>query len=371
MRCLTIVLYVCVSVTCCRAAALPKEILPARETFEVGITMADKQSAERITAVGNEYLAQLVVIERDMQSNAQFRGLVTVHDEWARFAKARTMLPRPNEEPVELRDAQGLFQLRFLQVQYSNEVALVKLAEQYVQDLAEVRSALEKRAAASVLNALDEERDRVIGLARLRRALELTKVRPPPSLDSLTNSVLEASDGERVRRIMELSRPSNESLHATIGYTMRAAVYEDLSKLKANKSDGAGIRGRGINGQISYTPRISITCQHGEVPSGSRLVIEYYSRSVADRSRHRESVESVLLPRIDKGENYTAEAKGILLFRSEQVATIYRVGVSRNLSGSEFYGLILHLVDPEGHVLLQRFSPQALERDLAAKPPEK
>jgi hypothetical protein len=371
MRWLTIMVGLLLGVVGGRGAALPKEALPARETFEVGLQMAEKQGAERLTALGNEYLAQGGVIEREMQSNAQFRALVLVHDELVRFAKVRAMPPRPIEDPVELRDVQAVFHLRILQVQYSNEFTLVKLAEKYVQELALIRGTLERHGGASALRALDEERDRVIGLTRLRQALDIIKVRPPLSLESLTNNLAEPPEGERVRRILDLCRPANESLQSMIGYTMRVTVYEDLSRLKARKQEGAGVRGRGLDGQILYTPRITLNCQHGEIASGSRMVIEYFSRSIADRARHRESVESVLLPRIDRGEHHTFEAKGIQLFRSEQVSTIARVGVSRSASGSEFYGLILHVVDPDGRVLLQRFAPQSLERDLNVRPPDK
>ncbi len=353
------------------AAALPKEILPARETFEVGLEVSDKQGAERLKTLGDEYLKQLVGIEREMQSNAQFRALVTVHDEWLRFHKARLMPPRLLEDPVELKELQALTQFRLLQTQYSNELALVKLAEHYVQELSSVRANNEKQGTASVLKTLDEERDRVLGLVRLRKALDLTKIRPPASLDAITNSVADAGDNDRVRRVMELNKPNNEALQATIGYAIRTVIYEDTSRIKARKSEGAGSRGRSFDGMVLYTPRITIVSQHSEVPSGSKLVIEYFSKSIADRLRHRETSESVLLPRIDRGESYTFEPKGLQLYRSEQVTTIQRVGVSRSYGGNEFYGLILHLLDPDGRVLLQRFSPQSLDRELNVRPPDK
>lgn len=371
MRLLGIIGLLMMCVVRTSAAALPKEVLPARETFEVGLTVADKQGVERLKVLGDDYLTQLGQLEREMQSNGQFRCVVVVHDEAGRFAKSRLMPPRLLEEPVELRDVQAQYQFRLLQTQFSNEFTLVKLAERYVQELAVTRASVEKQSGTSALKAVDEELERVIGMTRLRRALDLTKVHPPASLDSVTNNVADGGESDRVRRIMELNRPSGESLQATIGYTMRVAVYEDLSRLKSRRSDGAGVRGRSLDGQVVYTPRVTIACQHSEVPSGSKLVIEYFSRSITDRKRHRESVENVLLPRIERGESYTIETKGLQLYRSEAINTVYRVGVSKNYAGSEFYGLILHLVDPDGHVLLQRYAPQSLERDVAAKPPEK
>ena len=156
-----------------------------------------------------------------------------------------------------------------------------------------------------------------------------------------------------------------------IGYNLRASMLEDVSKLNQRRAEGANGKVNALEGQIGYVPHIVLSCQHGEVPSGSRLVIEYFSRSLTSHTHRRETVESVLLPRVEHGESYTVEAKGIQLFRSEQIMSTMRVGVSRNFTGSEFYGLILHVVDPDGHVLVQRFTPQALARELAATPPEK
>ncbi|TAN36340.1 MAG: hypothetical protein EPN23_08840 [Verrucomicrobia bacterium] len=370
MRLYKIMLGVLLCGTLCGAATLPKTLLPARETFEVGLQVAAKEGAKRMASIGNEYLQRLGEIENEMQVNGQFRSLVVIHDERVRFARARVLTERPVENPIELRDAQAMFQVKLLQAQYNNELELVKLADHYVRELAVEREAASKSGATSAMRALDEERDRVIGLAPLRQALEITKVRPPSSAEALINPNLGA-EGERVRRPLDIFRPASESLHATLDYNLRASVYEDLSKLKPRRSEGGGTKVRAVDGQVGYVPRIMLSCQHSEVPSGSRLVIEYYSRSITDRARHREAVESVLLPRLDRGESYTVEAKGILLFRSEQISSVQRIGVQRSFSGSEFYGLILHVVDPEGHVLVQRFTPQALEREVSATPPEK
>jgi len=355
----------------CFADALPREILPAREAFEVGLQVAEKEGQGRLNALGDEYLQALRNLKNEMQTNAQFRGLVEVHDEIARFAKARVLPPHPIEEPVELHDAQALYQLKTIQTQFSNEFALVRLADRYVQQLAAVREIVEKMGGSSaMLRAVDEECERVVNLERLRRALEGTKVRPPSSLEVGTNGLASAAETEQVRRPMDLCRPANESLQTTIGYAIRATVFEDFSRIKTRKTEGV-TKGRTTDGQTAYVPRIVLTCQRGEVPSGSRLVIEYYSRALTEHAHHREAVESVLLPRLDRGENFTVEAKGIQLYRFEQVMANRGVGgVTRNFYGSEFYGLILHLVDPDGRVLLQRFAPQALEHELG-KPPEK
>lgn len=356
----------------CRAASLPDDALKTRETFEVGLQMATKEGKKSIDAIGEEYLQQLHEIEKEMQANGQFRGLVTIHQEVVRFTKARTLTGRPVEEPVELREAQTTFQFKLLQTRYNNDLELIKLAERYVQELAVVREAEVKRGGTSSVRALDEERDRVLGLTALLRALEGTKTPLPSSVEALTNMVGNVvTENDRPHRQLDIFRPISEPLQSTIGYTLKVSLAEDISKLKPRRAEGAGSRSRAIDGLVGYLPRITISCQHGEIPSGSRLIIEYYSRSLTDRSRRRELIEQVVLPRLDRGESYTVDAKGIQIYRSESVASIVRQGVSKSYAGAEFYGLILHVVDPDRRVLVQRFSPQSLDREVSATPPEK
>ena len=351
------------------AASLPKEVVTARESFEIGLHQVVCDSEKRVTATGEEYLERLRAIEREMQSNGQFRGLVTVHDEIVRFTKERTLVGQPLAELVELRKAQASFQAKLMQEQYDDGCALLQLAGRYVQALALARETVEKQGAAAGVRELNEERDRVIGLAKLRAALETTKAHAPTA--EVAPAKVKTVADERVRRQLDICRPAAEPLQAMIGYNLRASLLEDVSKLNQRRAEGANGKVNSLEGQIGYVPHIVLSCQHGEVPSGSRLVIEYFSRSLTSHSHRRETVESVLLPRLDHGESYTVEAKGIQLFRSEQITATMRVGVSRNFTGSEFYGLILHVVNPDGHVLVQRFTPQALARELSATPPEK
>lgn len=353
----------------CGAVSLPKDALKAREAFEVGLQVVTKENEKQIAQLGDEYLQQLRKIESDMQVNGQLRGLVVVHDELARFATARAFAGAPVNEPVELRDVQARVQIRILQVQYSNEFELVKLGERYVQELGLAREAEGKQGATAMVKTLDEERDRVLALPALRRALESTKIRPPTTMAALTN-MLNVS-GTESRRQLDIFRASSEPLQAAIGYKLKISIFEDMAQLRPRKADGAGSKMRAVDGVIGYIPRFVLSCQHSEIPSGSRLVVEYYSRSLADRARRRELVENIVLPRLERGESYTVDGKGVQLQRSEQTTSIPYSGVSRYIPGSEFYGLIIHVVDPARRVLMQRFLPQSLERDVAAIPPEK
>ena len=354
---------------CAGAASLPKEVVTARDNFETGLHQTVNDSEKHVTAIGADYLERLRALESAMQIKGQFRGLVTIHDEIVRFTKERTLVGQPLAELVELHKTQADFQAKLVQEQYDNGCALLHLAERYVQELALARETAEKQGATAVIRGLNEERDRVIGLANLRAALETTKVHAPAAV-TVPMNVKTVAD-ERVRRQLDIYRPSAEPLQAMIGYNLRASLLEDVSKLNQRRAEGANGKMHGLDGQIGYVPHIVLSCQRGEIPSGSRLVIEYFSRSLTSHTHRRETVESVLLPRVEHGESYTVEAKGIQLFRSEQIMSTMRVGVSRNFTGSEFYGLILHVVDPDGHVLVQRFTPQALARELAATPPEK
>lgn len=355
----------------CDAAPLPADVLPAREEFEVGLQLAERQGQERITAIGDAYLQRLRELARQQQSKGRFRGLVTVRDEIARFAKVRTFPDRPVDEPVELHDAQAFHQLKLQQMQYSNEFAMVKLAERYVQALAVASEALGKSSVTQDVQAVEGECDRVVALPRLRQALEATRIRPPTTQPKPSTVAGAGNTDTRIRRPLDIYRPSNEPIASTISYDARVILYEDASQLKARKSAGAGSMYRSLDGAVNYAPRITLNCPNGEILSGSRLVIEYFSRSLPDHVLHRETVERVTLPRLDRGKSYTVEAKGLQLNRSESVSVQQYAGVSVSNFGAEFYGIILHLVDPDGRVLWQRFSPQALERELAAIPPEK
>ena len=356
----------------CHAAVLPKEVLPARETFEVGLQMTDREGQEQVKVWGDAYLRDLRKLERDMQSAAQFRWMVAAHDEIVRFTKERTLPAQLVPEPMELHNVQAIAQWKLLQLQYSNECVLVKLAGTYVKELEAAYALAEKKGGGEALRPLEEERDRVVTLDRLRRALDSSKVRPPSAPAVLSNVVASAaSDSDRLPHRVTLFRPAGEALNVTMDFDMRLSLAEDMSHLKTvNKSGGAGSTSRTIDGQVAFIPRIVIACQRGEILSGSRLVIEYYSRSLTEHSHQRESVESIVLPRIASGGSHSVDAKGIQLHRTHSISTSVS-GVSHSVSGSEFYGLILHVVSADGGVLMQRFAPQALEHELAPTPPEK
>ncbi len=355
------------------AAELPKDVQPAREEFEAGLKKAEQQGQERVTELGEAYQKRLRELARQQQSKGRFRGLVTVRDELARFSKARTLPDRPVEEPVELREAQATFQTKWQQTQYSNEFTIVKLAERYVQALAVASETLEKvNAATQTVQAVEGECERVVALPRLRQALEVTKVRPPAAPPKTHTGALATGGADpRQRRPLDLYRPDNEPLSSTINYEAKVWLYEDATQLKARKSAGAGGLYRSLDGAVSFAPRITLTCHNGEILSGSRLVVEYFSRVLPEHTLKRETVERVTLPRLERSKSHTVDLKGLQLNRSESVSVQQYAGVSVSNFGSDFYGLILHLVDPDGRVLWQRFSPQALERELAAAPPEK
>jgi hypothetical protein len=357
----------------CGAVELPKEVQPAREEFEEGLKKAEQQGQERVTTIGEAYLKRLRELSHQQQLKGRFRGLVTVRDEIARFTKVRTFPDRPTEEPVELREAQASFQLKLQQTQYSNDFAIVKLAERYVQTLAVANEALEKNSSTQTTQAVESECERVIALPRLRQALEVTKVRPPTAQPKAhTGAAASAGNNDtRTRRPLDLFRPDKEPLASTINYEAKVWLYEDASQLKARKSAGAGSMYRSLDGLVNYAPRITLTCHNGEILSGSRLVIEYFSRTLPEHNLKREAVERLTLPRLERAKSFTMETKGLQLNRSESVSVQQYAGVSVSNFGAEFYGIILHLVDPDGQVLWQRFSPQALERELAATPPDK
>jgi len=103
------------------------------------------------------------------------------------------------------------------------------------------------------------------------------------------------------------------------------------------------------------------------VPAGSRIVAEYFARSLTDNVREYVKSEEMILPGIYAGESYTADLKGFTVTQSISVSGSTS-GLTRSYTGTEFYGVIVSLLSPQGAVVMQRFFPQYLSRYLSDTP---
>ena len=121
---------------------------------------------------------------------------------------------------------------------------------------------------------------------------------------------------------------------------------------------------RSEDGPVIYTPRVTVSSRNSEIPPDSELTIDYYSRSLTDSGSRKESSETLALPRLARGESATVQGSGISLWRSFSTTHTGRGPDARSYSGSELHGLVITIRDAQRNVLLLRFTPQQLAREL-------
>ena len=354
-------------------AALPPEAAKWRADFEASLKASEQKGQTCLATLGDEYVERLRQIEAGLQKNGNLRLLAVVHEEIIRFSKARSAPSGTlGAVPVELHDLQVLFIQRFQLQQYTNELLVVSLIERYLQRLALLRDVLASNDKAAA-QALDEERDRLLGLPRTCQALQATAIKPAGLGDSASTnaSAPVASANKSTSRLLTLYRRPNEDLAVMHGYNLSVNLLEDPSRLKTQKNSSSSGRTTNIAGPINYVPRITINCLNTNLRSGSRLVVEYFSRVInrvvnqAAVPRRREGIETILLPAIDRGHALTVEAKGIMMNKSETIQHPASGVTTRTSQGTEFYGLIVTMQDDSGQTIIQRFSPPGLTAEIA------
>ncbi|MBM4154666.1 MAG: hypothetical protein FJ221_06505 [Lentisphaerae bacterium] len=351
-----------------RGPDLPREAEVYRAEYEAAVKSSDDATQRLMQGLELTYADRLRQLQYLLQYAGRLRELMAVYDEARRF-QARHAPPAPTAatEPAELKllAEEHLRSLRA--AQYSNDVCVTRAAAIYVQNLAILRRSMAERADPDMLLALDAERDGLLTNTRIRKAVAGSLAGP----GSLTNQAAVAVDtGSGVEvsdRILRMYGPGNEDVAVVMGYTISVGLTEDTSRVRERLSEGAKTSAKSQDGAVGYQVRINIGGRNSEVPPGSRLVVEYFSRSLTDNSKKYHSSEQSVLPGIGRGESYTAEFKGISLYRSESVSTSTR-GSIRSYSGDEFHGLTVSLLDPEGRVIMQRFHPQSLSREVTDTP---
>jgi hypothetical protein len=147
---------------------------------------------------------------------------------------------------------------------------------------------------------------------------------------------------------------------------MTLSLLEDTSRVKVRESVAGASNARSEEGPVAYTPRVTIAARNAEIPPDAEMTIEYYTRSLTDSGCVRESSETLPLPRVARGESATLEGRGLSLWRSNAVSHSGRGPGSQSYSGRELYGMVITLRDAEGAVLLLRFTPQQLAREVGA-----
>lgn len=354
MMCKTFGVRVCVALFgACASAVFAADPADARAEFQKALDRIDGSREELNAELQGAYLRRLREIQSELETQGLVRNAVAVFDEISRTTKTKTLPTVPAPDPVEMRDVQLAAIAKWQQISYSNEHEVVNLAGRYLQFLAQ---------SGKGSPEVDSERERVLLLPRLRAALKATSGNAPDPA-ALYGTATNAN-GELKFRPLKLATGSGEELAARLNYDLQASMAEDDSKLRTRKTSSALSTTLGEDGLAIYRTRFSVGARSESLPAGCRLVVTYFSRSLVEKERRRENTELIPLPPLAKGESYTADGQGLSVGRSYATTQSTRGYASISSAGSEWYGMVIELQSPDGRTILQRFSPQSLEREL-------
>lgn len=346
---------------------LPPEVRAYRTEYDNAVRVADDNLQRIQRGLDLTYADKLRQLMYAMQYAGRLRDLLNIYDEYMRFQTKRALpTPTPAMEPAELRILAEEHVKSVRTAEYSNHVAVARAAAIYLQNLAMLRRTLAERADPEMLFQIDAERDRLLTNARIRAAVvsAAAGIVIPTNFVVAADSPTGPAEGERVLRLYRLGTEDAATLMA---YSIEVGMVEDTSRLREVKTETTRSRSESRSGNVVYRFRVTITARNSEVPAGSRVIAEYFARSLTDGSKRYHSNEQTLIPWFGRGESHTVEFNGISLYRSES-QTIQSRGSGRSFSGEEFHGIIVSLLDPEGRIILQRFYPQSLSKDVTATP---
>lgn len=341
----------------CAGAASVSDVAESKAEFEKSLARIVGTQEEQSAELQAAYVRRLREIGLELEGQGLVRGAVVVFDEVSRTLKTKTLPTVPASEPVDMRDVQTVVIGKWQQLTYSNEQEVVHLAGRYLQHLAQNRGDGAKNA-----NEVDAERERVLLLPRLRAALKTTSG-TPPDLAALIAAATNGT-GNLKFKPLKLAPAESEELTARLNFDLQAMMAEDESRLRARKTSSALSTTFGEDGIAVYRTKFLVGARGETLPVGCRLVVTYYSRSLVERERQRESTETFELPPLAKGESTTVEGRGLAVSRSYSNTQSTRGYASVSVAGQEWYGAIIELLAPDGRSLLKRYSPQSLEREL-------
>ena len=161
-------------------------------------------------------------------------------------------------------------------------------------------------------------------------------------------------------RDQRLEYATAERRNAAYFYTMSAKIYFDKAKLNREHRTVYDSTIREESGTLASVSRITLASRNKDIPEGSKLVIQYYSRNMARGTDIREErVEHIKTPAIVRGQSLTVDGEGIALYKYDYRSTY---GYHEK-SGREYYGMIISLFDPDGKLLLQQCTPSSLVKN--------
>jgi Skp family chaperone for outer membrane proteins len=381
----------CLALLCGSGLAWSQAIAPTladlKKQFETSMREAQKANREELKALRQSYTDKLTKLQTDLQAKGQMQAVLAVRDEKTRFEGAGEI---PSAalitEPAALRKVQDDWNASLQQLQITQAQKLVALSEKYMQQLALLQKTLTARNDQSGLKEVSDETDRLLGNNVIREALALAKTAKPatpdkssttpPKPDTTTTTtppkppetkVVEVGDykfyptgkepAAKDLKDQRLEFATAERRNAAYFYSLGAKVYFDKAKLRTSRRPGYDVTYREEAGDLFSVPRITLASRNKDIPEGSKIVIQYYSRHIARASDVREErVEHIKTPALARGQSLTVDGEGITLYKYD-----YRSGYGyRERSGREFYGLIISVFDPDGKMLIQQCTPSSL-----------
>ncbi len=338
-----------------------------KKQYEAIFADLQRQDHDSAKIIKQRYLNGLAALEESLQAAGnKLSAVLAVHGEKERFEQSGTM---PDSAL-----AAGLPALRKLQETWRAQTdawpreqaqRVVATSERYLQCLANLQKTLAARNDAAGVEAVKASKEKLLSNKMVRQALELVQTskpetpigKEPVAPEPVTPvtapaTIVEVGDYKFYPQGKEPSLknlqswrmdfPSSDRRSAQFFYDVHLSVIIDKSAR-------------------SVTPRITVAAKNHDIPAGSKLVLEYFIRSMGRTATvSREKAESISLPKIVRGQAYTVDSKGVNLAHYFWYSS----------SGREFYGLIISMFDDDGKLLFQQCGPTTLASQCAAAKPE-
>ena len=380
------------------AAPTAPTLADLKKQFETAMRDAQRANREALKTLRQNYTDTLAKLQAELQAKGEMQAVLAVRDEKARFEQAGDIPAAALvAEPAELRKAQDEWNARCQQAPVAQAQKLVGLSEKYMQQLSQLQKSLTARNDTEGLQAVSEETERLLGNNVIREALALTKaakaakpdkavaatapVKPEPAKPDVAAAPIKAADAKIVEvgdykfyppgkepaakdlKEQRLEFSSSERKNAAYFYTLTAKVYLDKAKMTGTRHNTFDYTVKEESGNLVSIPRVTLTSRNKDIPEGSTLVIQYYSRHIMRATDIREErVEHIATPAILRGQTLTVDGQGINLYKLD-----YRASYGyREKLGREYYGVILSLFDPDGKLLTQQCTPSSLTKSCSA-----
>ena len=378
------------------AAATAPTLADLKKQFEIAMRDAQKANRESLKTLQKAYTDSLAKLQADLQAKGEMQTVLVVRDEKTRFEQAGDIPAAAlATEPAALRKLQDDWNTRCQQAPAAQAQKLVGISEKYMQQLAQLQKALTAKNDQEGLKAVAEETDRLLGNNVIREALATVKAskpatpektatataeKPPETKPEATTpaklepaKIVEVGDykfyptgkepAAKDIRDQRLEFPTAERRNSAYFYVMSAKVYFDKAKMTGDKHNYSFYSTKIEAGDLVTMPRVTLASRNKDIPEGSKLVIQYYSRHITRLNDIREErVEHIKLPLISRGQSLSVDGQGISLNKSDRHDSDgYRVR-----SGREYYGLVLTVFDNEEKLIIQQCTPSSLIKNCVA-----